>query len=586
SPLQLVHARLENAALGFDLRRDLPQPFAEPRLDGVSTFLERLQRVVVLPLERRPRSRGPLLDPLRGSVRHRVQTFGERPLCLSREPLDREVELATQPSRRLLARRANRRVKGLRRRLGQPLHLAGNDALQLLDLPALDVSERRLDSHGRLAALAVDRLLQLGLAVAQALRHLLQRATALRRVLLEIRVRLLDDAGHQPHELFSLARDLCTLLLDLSLQPLRVLADSRLDLDGELSLPALEPSHLVGETFLEPLDVACPGGEALLDRLLRRDQLRAQLFGPRALALGDVATALGRDAALFFCELRERVGALAGEHLLELLRTLRDLGRDDRVELAAPALDLALDQPFAAADAPQRAVARGERHQCDDGGDDRDDCGCFAHGVIVGGPPPPRPRRRPPLPFRVVAHARRRPSRQASAARVARRARRLTARAARGLRPSRTRRRPRLRAEASAPRRSSRSAPGTRPTTARTPSPYGSVRRRARGCRRARAPRRPRRTRATRAPRRAQPRCRSRPRPQGSRPRRRRAPSGECRSRADGRAARRARAPTVRARGRTRPVRPRAGRCGSSVRATRRARRRRGARACTADGAR
>src|SRR6185437_12050698 len=107
------------------------------------------------------------------------------------------------------------RVEALRGCLGEPLHLARDDALQLLDLPALDVAKRRLDAHRRLAALAVDRVLQLTLAAPDPLGDLLQRAPALGRVLLQVGVRLFDDACRRANELLPLARDLLPLLLDL-----------------------------------------------------------------------------------------------------------------------------------------------------------------------------------------------------------------------------------------------------------------------------------------------------------------------------------------------------------------------------------
>src|SRR5262249_33640240 len=139
-----------------------PQAVADERLGLRETLLDRLQQTA--------------LEAHAAGVGHPGEPLGEHPLRLAREVLDGAVELARQAASRLLARGADRGLELLRRRLREPRCLPRHDALELLDLPALDVGERRAEAPRRLGLLPVDLLLQLLLAALQALGELLELA--------------------------------------------------------------------------------------------------------------------------------------------------------------------------------------------------------------------------------------------------------------------------------------------------------------------------------------------------------------------------------------------------------------------------
>ena len=178
---------------------------AELRLDLVRAQLDRAHRLVALPVEAAADALQPLLDALHGRVGDVLDALGEHALGLAGEPLDRQVELAAEPARRLLAGRADRRVELLRGRLGVAGRLARDGAAQLLELPVLDVAELRGDPLHRLGLLAVDLLLQLALAQAQPVGELLQRLAPLDAVRLEL-------GGRRGRHLLRAAREVLAQL--------------------------------------------------------------------------------------------------------------------------------------------------------------------------------------------------------------------------------------------------------------------------------------------------------------------------------------------------------------------------------------
>ena len=115
------------------------------------------------------------------------------------------------------------------------------------------------------------------------------------------------------------AGDHRALLLDLALKRLGVLPDLRLDVRHQLALLRLDPLQLLRQALLEPLDIALPVDEPLLDRRLRLHELRRRGARSRRARARDVAAAFLGDPALLVRELRDRVGARPRERVLELL---------------------------------------------------------------------------------------------------------------------------------------------------------------------------------------------------------------------------------------------------------------------------
>jgi hypothetical protein len=122
--VQVVEPGLDRDALRLGLGRDVVEPGPEPLLDLVRGAFDGHECLVALALETAAEVREPGLDALDGAVRHVVDPLGEHAIRLAREPLDGEVELAPEPPRRVLARRADRRLELLRGRLRVARRLA------------------------------------------------------------------------------------------------------------------------------------------------------------------------------------------------------------------------------------------------------------------------------------------------------------------------------------------------------------------------------------------------------------------------------------------------------------------------------
>ena len=100
----------------------------------------RPQRLVALAVEASAEALEARLDALDRRSEMCVDALGEHAFGLADEPLDGEVELAAEPPRSVLARRADRRVELLRGGLGVARGLARDGAAELLELPVLDVA--------------------------------------------------------------------------------------------------------------------------------------------------------------------------------------------------------------------------------------------------------------------------------------------------------------------------------------------------------------------------------------------------------------------------------------------------------------
>ena len=145
------------------------------------------------------------------------------------------------------------------------------------------------------------------------------------------------------------------------------------------------------QALLQLGDVARPVGDPLLDRRLGRDEPLTQALGRDSLPLGDVAAAFLCDPPLLLRELRQGIGSLPGQRVLELLGAHGKLVCHDLVERGLAPLGLAFEQPLVGANLLQNDRARRHREHGDDRCDDGDDDG-GSHPVIVGALP--RERRR------------------------------------------------------------------------------------------------------------------------------------------------------------------------------------------------
>src|SRR5436190_19413870 len=93
---EVVQPRVEDAALGLRVARDLVEPLPQRRFDLVRPVLERLQRVVPLALQRRAQAGEPFFHALSRGIADAVEPLGQDAPGFAREALDREVELAAE----------------------------------------------------------------------------------------------------------------------------------------------------------------------------------------------------------------------------------------------------------------------------------------------------------------------------------------------------------------------------------------------------------------------------------------------------------------------------------------------------------
>src|SRR6266508_3492743 len=111
------------------------------------------------------------------------------------------------------------------------------DAVELLDLAALDFCESRLDPADCVRLLPFDQLGELTLAAPDPLVELVEGPPPLGREGLELRAAGLDGVLRRAVELVAQPDETCPLLLALRFQPLRVGGDARLGLADHLFLP-------------------------------------------------------------------------------------------------------------------------------------------------------------------------------------------------------------------------------------------------------------------------------------------------------------------------------------------------------------
>ena len=265
-------AALEQLALGLRLGRDLVEPERglPPRRAG------------------RPPAR---------SAR-RARRARPRPRARTARP---QVELAAEPARRLLARRADRRVELLRGRLGVARRLARDGAAELLELPA--ARRRRAARATRCIASACSRSICSCSSRSRWRSRSASSCSARRRSAAcasSSAAAAADDLLRRPLRAPRAASrsaprcsssDACSRSASV--------VDARLDLGRQLLLPLRDPRDLVGQALLELLEVGRSSRRgAARRRAAPSVSASASLRRRVALALGDVAPPLLGDPPL------------------------------------------------------------------------------------------------------------------------------------------------------------------------------------------------------------------------------------------------------------------------------------------------
>src|SRR5579864_525563 len=322
APEQFLELRLEHAALGFGIGGDLLEtpPHLGLQLDDAA--VERDHPFVALALERRCGLRESPLETPRACVPDVCEAFGEDDFGVACERLDRAVELACEPARGVLAAGLHERCELLRRLLRERRRRTLDHAGDLLDLPALYVLEAHADALRRLDLFALDSLHELLLASPHPLLQLMQGATAVERLGLDLAARCLEDLGECLFDLAAEAHDSLTLRLALGLEPLCVGLDAGSGVGEKLPLPPGELGEPLLHRVRAAVEVEPPLGESLRHLCLRLRERLDERRGELALAVDEGRSPALRNAALLLGEDGDRIGARAGERVLELCRAL------------------------------------------------------------------------------------------------------------------------------------------------------------------------------------------------------------------------------------------------------------------------
>src|SRR5918995_658579 len=266
---ELLQARLHDRAIGVDLGRDRLQPATYLALGVGQSRVERGERFVALSLHAGRDLREPLLEPQRAAVGDLREALREHAVRLALERHDGAVELAAEPLRGVLARRLDRVGELLRGQLGVARRRALDGALELLELAPFDLRESSGDPLRRVRLLALDLLGELLLAAPQPVADLVQCATPLDGLRLELRLGRLRDLLDRAGELLAQPGDERALLVALGRDSLRVGADPGLRLLHQLALSVADARDLRGDSVLDPLEILRPLDDTALDLPLR-----------------------------------------------------------------------------------------------------------------------------------------------------------------------------------------------------------------------------------------------------------------------------------------------------------------------------
>ncbi len=265
------------------------------------------------------RARRPLVEALRRGVDRLLELGRDEPVGAAEERLRDAVELLAEPVGGLLADRAHPVLELDRARLAACVDLARRRALEMLDLPALELGERELDARARLALRAVDLLGHRVLVLAETLVQLVDRATSVVGLHLELLERAREGLACARLELLAEADRGDALLVDGGVELVRLGGDPRLDVGDALTHALLERGDRALERVLGALEIGLPGAQPLLDTLLDGGDELGHSLRELALAHRELAAALIREAALLGDVRRERVGLGARDRDAELL---------------------------------------------------------------------------------------------------------------------------------------------------------------------------------------------------------------------------------------------------------------------------
>jgi len=202
----------------------------------------------------------------------------------------------------------------------------------VLDLTSLDVRERHLDSARRLGLTSLDLLHQSLLAPPQPVGDLLDHATPLGGVRLELLERLGDRRLRRALELLAQPDDRRPLLVGSRDELGRLGLDPRLGVRDQLLLPLLEPPQIRLQALLRTVEIVSPCAQPLVDAARGdRERLR-ELHACGSLPFGELAAAFVRDLPLLLDQRRKGVGTHPREPRLQLICSRSGFLRDEHAQ--------------------------------------------------------------------------------------------------------------------------------------------------------------------------------------------------------------------------------------------------------------
>ena len=226
------------------------------------------------------------------------------------------------------------------------LDLALGHALEPLVLAALPLREHDVEPRADVGLRLLERLGDGRLARPQPLGDLLDRATALDR----LRLQLVERLGHRlsgcPLELLAEPEDGAPLLVRRRAELRRLGLEAGRHLGERLLVALLERRELRLDVSLSALEVLGEGAQPLLQSPLRARELLDEGVARPSLALRVLGPALLGEPALLRGELGDGVRPLARQDASDLLRVGRRLG-----------LDRFADRPSGVGDEPSVAAA-------------------------------------------------------------------------------------------------------------------------------------------------------------------------------------------------------------------------------------